>query len=234
MPTDFRIRTYVGLILAITQLRTCQISKGSAKDLYVQTHMYAKSCGCSGITPCQHGFDGDFHCYQLIAHPGGSSTCPAETTHCRCPCQDKISPCHNLQNTVLVGESKPRQCLDTYVMFGQSVCPAGSVHCQKHVVAETNGAPTAPTPAPLHEECGFCTIETPCRDLRMIKKNKKVLRTNPGRQCTVGVDGSCPTGTTMCVSQAHLTPQCICGGGRPCQSMRGSECFEKGLTDAGG
>jgi hypothetical protein len=194
-------------------------------DISVQSHLYVKDCACAGFKPCQHAFGGDGTCYELVDHPGGSQTCPAETTHCTCPCKDDISPCHNVQKTILSGETSARQCLATFVMFGQSVCPAGSVHCRAYHQPKDPTGVTAvvPTPAPLPANCD-CTIDAPCRD-----RTKAV--TDVGSECKAAIDsqGTCAVGLTQCL-RTDITPKCVCGGGRPCQANNGMDCFEKGLN----
>jgi hypothetical protein len=171
-------------------------------------------CICSGFKPCQHAFGTE--CYSMVDHTGGSRICPAETTHCECPCKG-ISPCHNVGGILLTGQSFPQKCLDTVVMFGQEVCPAGSIHCRSH---QTQAA-TAPTPAPAVEDCR-CTLQKPCQSNDLLKKC----------EATVGAEGECPVNHAQCIPPG-LTPSCICGGGRPCQFMHGTECFEKGLDTNG-
>jgi hypothetical protein len=222
-----RVQPRVVLFLAtIVGLRDCQLHR-DINDMSIQSHLYVKDCACAGLKPCQHAFGRDGTCYELVEHPGGSRTCPAETTHCACPCQDEMSPCHNVQNTILSGETAARQCLDTYVMFGQSVCPAGSVHCRAYHQAKDAKSSTVavvPTPAPLPANCP-CTIEAPCRDRRF-----KVDAF--GGQCQAyDSEGTCAAGLTQCLP-TNITPKCVCGGGRPCQANNGMDCFEKGLDES--
>jgi hypothetical protein len=172
------------------------------------------SCSCGGFRPCQHAF-GDA-CYEMVHNTGGSRGCPAETTHCDCPCTDQKAPCHNVGSIILNGQAEAQQCLDTVVMFGQTVCPATSVHCRAHYQPKV-----APTPAPATMDCP-CTLRTPCRS-----------DTEP-YTCTATLDsaGACPTNHAQCLPTG-LTPSCVCGGGRPCQFRHSAECFEKGLDESG-
>lgn len=174
------------------------------------------SCSCAGYKPCQHAFG--TACFELVDNPGGSRSCPAETTHCDCPCIDSRSPCHNAGGILLNGQATVQQCIDTIVMFGQSICPATAVHCRTHfqpVVAPT------PVPAPAESECP-CSLREPCRS------------NSQPYGCTAALDsaGSCPSDYAQCLPTG-LTPSCVCGGGRPCQFKHSTECFEKGLDENG-
>ena len=192
------------LLFCALSPRDCQVVQGPGEHTH-QKRLYAKDCSCAGFKPCQYVF-GDNTCYSLVQHPGGSQTCPAQTIHCRCPCLNPEAPCQNVKQVVLAEETKARQCLDTVYMFGQAVCPAGTVHCR---ISSPPAAANGQVTEQIDDACP-CTLARPCRDL-----SKAVNQA--GGDCTAARPDtlSCPAGMSRCFVQS-ITPECVCGGGRPC------------------